>query len=159
MIGWLLAIAVIVLAFVMMPASVMAALLRYFLPALMAASGIVLAIAGRPAIGAITLIASFFAFRAVARSAKRAAPPVKPKRTVRSAALECEMDGDGAPQNGIILAGRFEGRTLDDMARADLLRLREEIDADEESMALLDAYLDRRFPTWREDAELDGPAG
>ena len=48
---------------------------------------------------------------------------------------------------------------LDDLPLDDLLALRAEVEGDAESLALLDAYLDRRFPTWRETGEGDVGAG
>jgi hypothetical protein len=56
---------------------------------------------------------------------------------------------------GSILAGPYEGSTLDALNIPTLVRLCGEID--EESRALLAAYLDRRQPSWREHAD-DGAA-
>ena len=79
--------------------------------------------------------------------------------SVRSAALEMELDHATGAMNGVVLVGRFEGETLDEMPEGDLIALRREIGGDEESLALLDAYLDRRFPRWREAGEADAGAG
>lgn len=79
--------------------------------------------------------------------------------SVRSAALEMELDHDTGAMNGLVLVGRFEGQVLDEMEEADLLALREEVEADAESLALLDAYLDRRFPGRAEAGEGDVGAG
>jgi hypothetical protein len=56
---------------------------------------------------------------------------------------------------GRILAGPYEGTTLDALNVPTLVRLAGAID--EESRALLVAYLDRRSPGWREHAD-DGAA-
>ena len=79
--------------------------------------------------------------------------------TVRSAALEMELDHATGEMNGIVLAGRFEGLTLNEMPLDDLLALRSEVVGDDDSIALLDAYLDRRFPAWREAGQADAGAG
>ena len=79
--------------------------------------------------------------------------------SVRSAALEMELDHATGEMNGVVLAGRFEGLTLDEMDEGDLRALRAEIAGDEESLALLDAYLDRRFPGRAEAGEADAGAG
>jgi hypothetical protein len=76
---------------------------------------------------------------------------------VRSAFLEMELDHDTGALRGRILAGRYDGVTLDVLAIETLLGFLPEID--EESRALLMAYLDRRDPTWREHADAGATAG
>ncbi len=76
---------------------------------------------------------------------------------VRSAFVEMELDHDTGAMRGRILAGRQEGRSLDELDVATLTGLLAEID--EESCALLMAYLDRRQPTWREHAQDDATTG
>ena len=88
------------------------------------------------------------------------AAPARGTSSVRSAALEMELDHATGDMNGEVLVGRFEGLTLDEMDENDLMALRSEIEeADEQSLALLDAYLDRRFPAWREAGQSDAGAG
>ena len=87
------------------------------------------------------------------------AAPRSGASSVRSAALEMELDHATGRMNGVVLAGRFEGLTLDEMGEEDLLALRAEIAGDGESLALLDAYLDRRFPGRGEAGEADAGAG
>ncbi|MEJ1158765.1 DnaJ domain-containing protein [Prosthecomicrobium sp. N25] len=81
------------------------------------------------------------------------------KSTVRSAALEMELDHDSGIMSGRVLAGTFEGRDLARMSIADLKRLWREIREDAESRALLEAYMDRRDAFWREDLDGDTAAG
>jgi hypothetical protein len=76
---------------------------------------------------------------------------------VRSAFVEMELDHDTGAMRGRILAGPHEGVTLDVLDVATVVGFLPEID--EESRALLVAYLDRRAPRWREDAEGDTAAG
>ena len=76
---------------------------------------------------------------------------------VRSAFVEMELDHDTGAMRGRILAGPHEGVTLDALAVATVVGFLPEID--EESRALLVAYLDRREPRWREHAQGDTAAG
>src|ERR1700756_437869 len=76
---------------------------------------------------------------------------------VRSAFLEMELDHDTGAMRGRILAGRLEGASLDTIETTTLVGMLSEID--EESRALLAAYLDRRTPGWREHAQGDAAAG
>jgi hypothetical protein len=72
---------------------------------------------------------------------------------VRAAAVEMELDHDTGAMRGRILAGRYQDVPLDALDRAALVGLLDEVDP--ESRALLEAYLDRRDPGWREDIEKD----
>jgi hypothetical protein len=76
---------------------------------------------------------------------------------VRSAFLEMELDHDTGAMRGRILAGPHEGQALDALGIATLTSFL--VDVDEESRALLMAYLDRREPRWREHAQGDAAAG
>lgn len=76
---------------------------------------------------------------------------------VRSDFIEMELDHDTGAMRGRILKGRMEGVTLDALDVPALMSLLPEID--EESRALLMAYLDRRDPTWREHADAGSAAG
>jgi hypothetical protein len=75
---------------------------------------------------------------------------------VRSAAIEMELDHDTGAISGGVLAGEFESRRLDDLDQAELVRLRAWcLGGDLEGARLVESYLDRRFPGWREHAERD----
>jgi hypothetical protein len=76
---------------------------------------------------------------------------------VRSAFVEMELDHDSGAMRGRILAGRHEGASLDALDPGTIAGFLPEID--EESRALLIAYLDRREPRWRENAKADAAAG
>jgi hypothetical protein len=76
---------------------------------------------------------------------------------VRSAFVEMELDHDTGTMRGRILAGRHEGAALDALDVATLAGCLPDID--EESRSLLMAYLDRREPLWRENAQADATAG
>jgi hypothetical protein len=76
---------------------------------------------------------------------------------VRSAFVEMELDHDTGAMRGHILAGQYEGAALDTLEVATLTSLLPTID--EESRALLMAYLDRREPAWRDHVQGDAAAG
>ena len=76
---------------------------------------------------------------------------------VRSAYLEMELDHDSGAMHGRIVAGRHQGIDLDRLDVRTLAGLL--ADFDEESRALLVAYLDRREPRWSEYAQGDAATG
>ena len=79
---------------------------------------------------------------------------------VRSAMIEMELDHATGAIRGTILAGRGEGRRLDQLTRTELMELRRVCLIDDPDGArLLDAYLDRRFPGWRQAGDGQGDAG
>jgi DnaJ-like protein len=76
---------------------------------------------------------------------------------VRSAFLDMSLDHDSGELSGTILAGEHAGRSLGEFDLAQLLAMAPAFDA--ESVALLESYLDRRFPAWRQDAQGNGTGG
>ena len=76
---------------------------------------------------------------------------------VRSAYLDMELDHDSGAMRGTIITGPRQGTALDALDVATLAGMLTEID--EESRALLAAYLDRRDAGWREHAQADAAAG
>jgi hypothetical protein len=89
----------------------------------------------------------------------RARPRGGQSSTVRSALVEARLDHDSGEMDGSVLAGRFEGRQFSQMKDGELLTLWRECADDEESRLLVEAYLDRRRPRWREDVEGDAHGG
>jgi hypothetical protein len=78
---------------------------------------------------------------------------------VRSAMIEMELDHDTGAMNGTVLAGGCLGRRLDDLPEDAIRRLYQDcLRADPDGVRLLEAYFDRRFPLWREDADRDAHA-
>src|SRR5256714_10676559 len=72
--------------------------------------------------------------------------------TVATAFLRMTLDHDTGSMEGTILRGRFAGMRLDELGPADLLALLRECRAeDEEGARLLEAYLDRVRPDWRDE--------
>jgi hypothetical protein len=76
---------------------------------------------------------------------------------VRSAFFEMELDHDSGKMRGRVRAGKYEGVTLDALDIPALIAMLP--DVDEESRALLMAYLDRRQPRWRDDLQGDAARG
>ena len=76
---------------------------------------------------------------------------------VRSAFLEMELDHDSGAMRGVILTGPRAVTQLEALDVVTLVGLLAEID--EESRALLAAYLDRRDAGWREHAQADAATG
>jgi hypothetical protein len=76
---------------------------------------------------------------------------------VRSQFLDMSLDHDSGELSGTILAGEHAGHSLGEFDLAGLLAMAPAFDA--ESVALLESYLDRRFPAWREHAQGNGAGG
>ncbi len=66
--------------------------------------------------------------------------------------LRMSLDHDTGTMAGTVLAGRFEGIQLAELSNADLIALlRECRAANSEGARLLEAYLDRLHPDWRDE--------
>jgi hypothetical protein len=79
--------------------------------------------------------------------------------TARTAMIEMRLDHDSGALSGSVLAGRFQGRALESLARPDCLELYAGLRRDDpEGARLLETYLDRRFAAWREADESEGEA-
>lgn len=150
-----LSLAAVVLAgrlFLVSSPSGIAAALRLGIPLVACAAGMVLTALGRPVVGfplvGISVAAGLYLMARPAR--------VRPRRTsVRTAALEMELDVDTGALEGMVLAGRHEGRRLGSLDRATLTALRSEFASDPDSVRLLEAYLESRLAGGRVDAEAD----
>ena len=151
--------------FLKLPASAMVIILRKGIPALLILSGVGLSLLGRTAIGSMALFAGIALWRRMGSAPKGFGPvnktaTAKPQVSiVRSAALEMELNHETGEMNGLILAGRFENCELERLGLEELTIFYDEIRDDGESLALLDAYLDRRFSGWRENTHFDKSTG
>jgi len=142
-----------------MPAHQIATMLRLAVPALVTAAGAILTIIGRPAIGMpLALLGAGWlaANRSVVRTGGFGGAA---KSTVRSACFEMELDHESGELDGVVLTGRHDGKRLSRLSPEELLAMRLELSGDAESAQLLEAYLDRRIPGWREHAQADPGAG
>lgn len=153
-IGVLLAIGLVAWAFARANPTRLAAQLRVAGPILLGAGGLGLLLLGRIQLGGMLIAGAGMLYMSARRG--RAAQKTPGKRsTVRTAALEMELDHDSGGLEGVVLAGRHEGKVLGTMDLPALLELNEDLGTDGESRQLLETYLDGRFPAWREDANAD----
>ena len=76
---------------------------------------------------------------------------------VRSQYLDMTLDHDSGELSGQIMAGPNVGHALGEFDLPQLLAMISGFDA--ESVSLLESYLDRRFPAWRQDAEGQAAGG
>jgi DnaJ-domain-containing protein 1 len=72
---------------------------------------------------------------------------------VRSQFVDMMLDHDSGELKGQIVAGANSGHSLDEFDLPQLMAMMPGFDA--ESVSLLESYLDRRFPAWRQDAQGD----
>jgi len=91
---------------------------------------------------------------ALGRVKAAAGPTPGQTSTVETGWLRLWLDHDSGDMDGEVLAGPFAGRALSTLSRDDLLDLLLAVQgADAQSTALLEAYLDRHHPDWREGGE------
>ncbi|TIX58929.1 MAG: molecular chaperone DnaJ [Mesorhizobium sp.] len=128
-------------------------------PVLLALIGVAVLVVGREGIGGLILSTALAWYGSMRM--KRPTAKLEPGKhsTVRTAALEMELDHDTGNLEGLVLAGRHEGKMLGTMSLSELQQLYRELPGDPESRQLLETYLDGRFPIWRKDAEANGGEG
>lgn len=73
--------------------------------------------------------------------------------------LEMALDHATGELDGKVLKGRFSGRRLGTLDHDELRAFLQEAGGDPDSRGLLEAYLDRRWPEWREQAGPGASAG
>jgi hypothetical protein len=74
---------------------------------------------------------------------------------VRSIYFAMHLDHATGEMDGTVIAGRFFSKKLSALSEAQLYELLEEVGDNEESRSLLEAYLDRRLPAWRDHVDMD----
>lgn len=74
---------------------------------------------------------------------KRATPQPGQRSEVRTDALAMSLDHDSGEMDGEVLTGRFSGAFLSRLSAEELQDLARELEADEDSLGLLLAYVDR----------------
>jgi len=159
LLAMLAVVAVFVLTFINASPRKIADTLRLVGPVLLAGTGGILLLAGRGAIG-VPLLAIGIAMWARSRGVKRMQYSGKGQKSiVRSAWLEMELDHETGDLDGLILTGKSEGKRLADLSDKALMKLYEELSGDGESCALMEAYLDRRMPAWRENTQRGSDPG
>ena len=113
------------------------------------------------------LIPWLLRFRAAARMAKNFSRMSKGGSTGQSSDVETKylrlsLDHDSGAMAGEVLIGDYAGQRIEEMELSDLIELTAECVAqDEQSAQILEAYLDRTYPDWREqvEAEAQGKSG
>lgn len=87
-------------------------------------------------------------------------PGTGQRTEVDTSFLKAWIDHATGDVGGTVLAGRFAGRTLDQLTEAELGELRAECVADADSLRVLEAYLDRRLGAdWRNTQHSPPPRG
>lgn len=76
--------------------------------------------------------------------------------------LRMSLDHGSGEMQGTVLSGQFQGRTLASLSESERIDLWRECQVDPQSVAVLEAYLDRMQPDWRsqqthEQPEPDAP--
>lgn len=94
----------------------------------------------------------FVRWKALWTQVKNAHGPSRGNRSnVESAWFRMSLDHDSGAMEGLILKGEHRGRRLEELSRAALMTLLAECRIDDpDSAALLEAYLDRAHPGWRQ---------
>lgn len=83
----------------------------------------------------------------------KSAPAGGQTSSVQSRFISMTLEHDSGDMNGEILEGQFKGRMLSDLGLEDVLQLLDECQQDDQSAALLQAYLDRVYgDEWRQKA-------
>ena len=130
---------------------------RTFVAVFSALASTGLLFAGRFGLAFITIVATIMAIRAIRRGARGADPmdggagPASDPAEVETDLLRMRLDRATGDVTGAVKTGSFAGRDLGSLDRTDLLDLLVEAQGvDAQSASLLEAYLDRRFPDWRE---------
>lgn len=104
------------------------------------------------------LLARLNLFRRLAKAARGPSPGQQ--STVRTETIEMRLDHDTGDMEGEVLSGRHQGRRLGEMALGELLDLLAECSTrDPKAASLLEAYLDRSHPDWRDLGTEAGGSG
>lgn len=110
-----------------------------------------LLVSGRIALLAALVPAGFWAFRLFQRYRSTQEPRSGQTSAVRTRFLEMHLDHDSGQLDGRVLEGRHAGALLSQLDLAALKELLEDYRiGDAQSASVLEAYLDRARPEWRE---------
>lgn len=127
-------------------------------PALLGVLGVGLLVFGRAGLGGM-MLSTAFAWYLSGRTRRPVRRTPGARSRVRTAALEMELDHETGGLDGIVLAGRFEGRELAGMSMEELVDMLADLSGDGDSRQLIETYLDSRFPQWRETAHQQDGTG
>lgn len=102
----------------------------------------------------VSLALFVLAARMLSPGRTAASGPVPPRTSkVRTTHLEMTLDHESGDIDGRILCGAREGQMLSDLPMPELLLLLSDLRADDQSLKLLETYLDRAHPGWHDHAE------
>lgn len=92
---------------------------------------------------------------------KGRAASAKPKSegqtsTIRTRYFDMELRHDDGSMDGTVLQGEFAEQRLSSLTLHELLELYDECQADTDSAQVLEAYIDRAFPDWKEQSQTHG---
>ncbi len=137
--------------------AVVARTLRWGLIVLVTLALLFIVWAGRYQLAAIVLpflLPAFLRWRTISRWQRNARGPTPGQSSaINTAFLRMALDHDSGALDGEVIAGAFTGRRVGDMSLEELLRLYAECRADEPSLRILEAYLDRvHGAAWRTGA-------
>ncbi|MCA0030808.1 DnaJ domain-containing protein [Mesorhizobium sp. B263B2A] len=159
LVALLLVLLMVATAFLRADPARLASSTRTLGPILLALVGGAVLLVGRSGIGGIILFAAIGWYGATRAGRPNAKPTPGKRSTVRTAALEMELDHNSGGLEGLVLAGRHDGKMLGAMGLSELQHLYRELSGDPESRQLLETYLDGRFPVWRKNIETNGGEG
>jgi hypothetical protein len=149
-------------AYTSVDAGVLVRWIRYLVGGGLVVAGALLSLAGRWGVG-LFLVAIGISALATGRigpfdlgGGRRTAGSAS---TVRSVWFEMRLDHDSGDMTGVVRQGVHVGKSLDDLSDEDVLKMYALVANDADSAALLEAYLDRRIPAWRENVEDNAAAG
>ena len=126
-----------------------AAILTQSGPIFLICIGGILTLSKRGVIGFPLMLLGFSLWRR-SRAMRPPSSAAGRKSTVRSVYLEMELDHDTGEMDGTVLRGQRQGAKLSSLSEEDLISLSHEIGDDDNSLALLESFLDRYHPDWRE---------
>jgi hypothetical protein len=131
--------------------------MKILIPAVLFGFAVTSAIIGRPVLGAVAAcVAALLIWRA---NRSLNGQMSKTPATMRSPWLEVQIERGHSGLDGVILAGKGEGRRLSSLDDAELLALYVALKDDQESRELLEAYLDSHAPAWRDNPQFDADCG
>ena len=118
---------------------------------------LLLAVTGRLAYAAMlvgALLPLFLRLRNLRQMWRNATGPSAGQRSeVSTRCLRMTLDHDTGAMSGTVLEGEYRGRSLEELTEAEQIDLLHALRVeDTESAALLEAYLDRIRPEWRQGA-------
>tara|TARA_B110000858_G_scaffold49124_1_gene56633 strand:+ start:6446 stop:7204 length:759 start_codon:yes stop_codon:yes gene_type:complete len=75
--------------------------------------------------------------------------------TIRTEFFDMELRHDDGSMDGMVLIGSYAGKRLVTLQLPDLLDLYQQCRQDADSAQVLEAYIDRAYPDWREHAQAE----